>query len=99
MFRRHHDDGVNKHAGDDRRYARERVDNEPHRTTEPPTSNLREVNPNTDSERQTEDRRNQQQHQRSDDGISDSATFTNRPRTIDQKLPVERTDSLPSDVS
>src|SRR5262245_28268730 len=98
MFCRHYDDGVNKNASDDRRYTRERVDNEPHSTAESPTSNLRQVNPNTDSKRQTEHRRNQKQQKRTDDRISDSATFTNRTRTIDQKLPVERADSLPRDM-
>src|SRR5215217_1424458 len=98
MFRRHHEDRVNKNSSDDRRYTRERVDHEPHRTTKPPASNLRQVNADTNSEGQTESRGDQKQQERSDNRISDSATFTNGARTIDQKLPVEGADSLPGDV-
>src|SRR5215213_1103874 len=98
MFCRHHDDGVNKNSSDDRRYTRERVDNEPHCAADSPTSNLRQVNSDTDSEWQTEDRRNQKEQEGADNCISDSATFTNGTRTINQKLQVERADSLPRNM-
>src|SRR6185369_2999243 len=77
MFGRHYEDRVNKNSSDNRRYTSQRVDDEPYSIAESPTSNLRQVNPNTDSERQAEGSRNQKQQERTDNCISDSATFTN----------------------
>src|SRR5699024_2073417 len=82
----------------DRRNARQRVDNKTNRAAKSSFADFGQVNADTDSEWQTNHRRQQQQHERTENRISDAATYADGPWHIRQKTNVERTDSLSRDV-
>ena len=89
MSHRQNQNRINKHTRHNRRNACQCVDDKTHRVTKTPATDFGKINPDGDTQRQTNRRRKNQQHERTENRVSNAAAFTHRLWTGDEKLKAE----------